>query len=200
MLKQCLLSHIICLQGQYRCCFMFSLFSLNTGYEISLRIENNFRRQPMCLLWVTVSEHCLKFQIISVICFQNVRLSQKVYFPLSWHTREASITLFIIISTWTGISATQYTLEDRWERQPKFPLLRLVKTPHRRLNMSSEELLKAGQHEDRFLDPHVTLCEASSPVPTGFWTSPLQPGCKNPLHTSQEVQVVAFVAELCSQD
>lgn len=68
-------------------------------------------------------------------------------------------------------------------------------TPHERKSL--DELLKAACHVERLLDLHVTLdgdtlYEASSPVPTGFWTSPLQPCCKNPLNTSEEVQASPF--------
>ncbi len=115
-------------------------------------------------------------------------------------SQKASIPLFTITSTWAGISAPLYTLEHTTNGSPGSPCFVWSKNPHRRWNMSSDELLKAGQHEDRLLDPHVTFDGHTVwgfiSVPTGFWTSPLQPCCKNLLCTLQKVQVVALVAEL----
>lgn len=117
------------------------------------------QHQPMCLLWVIVLEHCPKCQIISIIHFRmSGFLRQELSaFPSPDLFPGSIYPLSIITSTWAGISATLHTREDRMNGGPGSPPLRLVKTPRRRLGMSSEELLTAGQHEDRLLHPHVTL-------------------------------------------
>lgn len=75
---------------------------------------------------------------------------------------------------------------------PGSPYFCVAQTPHGRLSLSSEELLKAGQHEDRPLDFRWSLCVRLHLQSLRIFRT--RTCCKNALHT------VAFVAEPCSLD
>lgn len=83
-----------------------------------------YNLQPMCLLWVILLKNCHTFQIISPIHFWECQVFSSrnhLLSPLLTCSKEASVAFSIITSTWAGISATQYTLEDRRSCSPASP-------------------------------------------------------------------------------
>lgn len=140
-------------------------------------------KQKVCIVRASVFtlSYCIghwpKFQIISAINFQNFRFSRKSLFSPTSHLFLGSYYLYNHFHLSWPFSSVHSGGEKDWH--PRF--FHSVKTSHERLCILSEELLKAGQHEDRLFRPHVTsdghLCVASSLIPTDSCTSPCLPCC-----------------------